>query len=842
MRPVMLTGALLLISVLATPRCHAQRWVDLMLDGETPLPQVKAAFDSAWAGRAYERSKGWKQFNRWYWYMDQRTWPSGERPSQAVFAQAMAEVAHMRHQAPDGARSEANWSPLGPLAWNTTSYNPGNGRVNAVAMDPTDPDVLYVGTPSAGLWKSIDGGGTWQSLFTDLPSMGVSSIVVDPDDPSVVYMATGDGDGADTYSMGVLKSTDGGATWNTTGLSWTLDEARTTRCLRMAPTDPQRMLCAASGGLFFSADGGGTWDQVRTGNFSDVEFQPGNDSIVYASALTFNRSTNGGATFAVPPANGLPSGGNIGRMAIAVSPNQPQWVYVLCSNDVDNGFLGLYRSTDGGLTFTLQSGTPNLFGYETDGSDTGGQAWYDMALAVDPENASIVYAGGVNVWKSTDAGQTWDIKAHWIFPSDIGYTHADIHTLEFLDGHLFCGSDGGLYRSADGAEDWTDLSAGLNITQFYRLGGSELIPYKFMAGAQDNGTNRLVNGNWTHVFGADGMEAAIDPEEPQIVYGTYQMGGLLRSYNNGQDWDYIGENVWEDGPWITPFLIDPDNTMHLLAGYMNIWSTWDRGDSWEQLTNWNQDQGVRCLAMAPSNSNVIYAARQDIMERSLNGGLSWTNILNGLPQLTPTSFAVDPEDPMHVYVSFSGNVAGEKVYASTNGGLSWANHSMNLPNVAVNSVVYEPGTANGLYAGTDMGVFYTNNTFSDWQPFGQGLPNVVVSELEVNLAAGKLRAATYGRGLWESDLFTTTVGITDTNGSAPPRLVPLDQEGRFALVPGSAMPYTGARVLDALGRTVWHYQWGLAPPPVVDLHANAPGLYLVELTDGRRSWALRVVR
>lgn len=824
------------------PTCQAQHWVKLLEDGTTPLQEVKAAFDSAWAGRPYERSKGWKQFQRWYWFMDQRTWPTGERPDPAVYAAAVTEVANMRHSAMGNARSVANWSPLGPLSWNTTSYNPGNGRVNTVAMDPSNPSVIYAGTPSAGLWRSMDAGTTWQAMFTDMPSMGISGIVVHPTNPSVIYIATGDGDGADTYSAGVLKSTDGGTTWNSTGLDWTIDQTLTTRSLRMATSDPQVLICAASNGVFRTTDGGANWQQVRIGSFRDVEFQPGNDSIVYACGDSYHRSTDGGAHFTIMGNTGLPPASEVGRMAIAVSPNEPLTVYALCSSELDNGFLGLYRSTDGGLNFSLRSNTPNIFGYGEAGDDTGGQAWYDMALAVDPNDASTVYVGGVNVWKSGNGGLTWDIKAHWVFPSTIGYTHADIHALEFLGGQLFCGSDGGLYNSLNGANDWTDLSAGLDITQFYRLGGSELLPYKFMAGAQDNGTNRLFNGNWTHVYGADGMEAAIDPWSPEIVYGSFQNGGILRSYDSGENWATIGDNVSEDGPWLTPYAIDPTNPVHLLAGYHNLWSTWDRGDNWTILTSWNEDEYVRCLAMAPSNSDVTYVARQDVMQRSMDGGFTWIDIGAGLPILTPTSFAVDPQDPLHVYVSFSGSVPGQKLYESTDGGLTWTNHSLNLPNIPMNSVVYEPGTANGLYVGSDMGIFYTNDGLTDWQPFGQGLPNVVVTELEVNLNAGKLRAATFGRGLWESDLYTGTVGIANAASAEAPRLVPLDQEGRFALVPGSAATYTGARVLDALGREIRRYPWNTNTPKVIDLSANAPGIYLVELNDGPKSWTLRVVR
>ena len=774
--------------------------------------------------------------------MDQRCWPSGERPDPVVHAQAMAEVAAMRLHRMDQARSTANWAPLGPLAWNSTSYNPGNGRVNTLMVDPTNPQVIYAGTPSAGLWRSTNGAGTWQAMFTDLPSMGVSGIVVDPTNPAVIYIATGDGDGGDTYGTGVMKSTDAGTTWLPTGLNWNLTQTLTTRCLRMAASNQQTLLCAASNGVFRTTDGGTTWAQVRSGSFRDVEFQPGNDLVVYACDNTFNRSTDGGAHFFLQTNNGLPSGSQVGRMAIAVSPSEPLTVYVLCSKESDGGYLGLYRSTDGGLSFSLRSSTPNLFGYEEDGSDTGGQSWYDMALAVDPSDASSVYLGGINVWKSTDGGFSWTIKSHWVFPSTIGYTHADIHTLDFMGDRLFCGSDGGLHMSVNGAEEWTDLSAGLDITQFYRMGGSEMLPYKFVAGAQDNGTNLLLNGNWTHVYGADGMEAAIDPWSPEVLYGSFQNGGLIRSVDNGASWINIGSNVSEEGAWVTPFLVDVNAPEHLVAGFFNVWETWDRGNTWNMLTNWDESDHVRCLAMAPSNSEVLYVARQDLIQRSVDGGLNWITIDNGLPTLTPTSFAVSPDDPLHVYVSFSGTMDGQKVYASSDGGLSWTNRSANLPNLPANSLVCQPGTANGLYVGTDMGVFYTSDEFLDWQPFGQGLPNVVVSELEVNLSAGKLRAATFGRGLWESDLFTSNVGVKNVSGSTPPRLVPLDQQGRFAWAPDGTRAFNVVGVLDALGRALQHVRMSTGGPGVLDLSANAPGVYLVQVTDGHQTWTLRVVR
>lgn len=478
--------------------------------------------------------------------MDQRTWPSGERLDPAIHLQAVAEAKALRAQR-GGARDAALWEPLGPTTWTSISYNPGNGRVNCIVADSNDANVFYAGTPSSGLWRSMDNGATWVALYTDLPSMGVSGIAIDPTQPGTIYIATGDGDGADTYSAGVLKSTDDGATWDPTGLNWSISQSRTTRGLRMDPTNPQRLYCATSNGIHRALDGGETWTLLMNGSFRDVEFKPGDPSHVYACTDRFFRSVADGGAFVTSATDGLPSPEQVGRMAIAVCPAAPDVVYALCSSEEDNGYMGLWRSTDGGLTFSLRSSSLNVFGYDMNGNSSGGQAWYDMALAVDPTDPHIVYVGGINVWRSTNGGATWQIKSHWVYPSDVGYTHADGHSLDIYNGRIYCGSDGGVHMSEDNGASWIDLSAGLDIMQFYRIGGSELMPELIMAGAQDNGSNRFLSGSWTHVFGADGMEAAIDPFNPSVVYSSSQNGGLRRSYNGVVDWTSLTDDMFEEG-------------------------------------------------------------------------------------------------------------------------------------------------------------------------------------------------------------------------------------------------------------------------------------------------------
>ena len=832
---------ILLVTLLSSFTIQAQQWVDLMFDENANIHEVKEAFDAEWEGRSYERGKGWKQFHRWYWAMEQRTWPTGERPDPAAYLQAMEQVNSLRTQR-GGMRDAAVWESLGPMSWTSFSYNPGNGRVNCVALDPIDPTTIYVGTPSGGLWRSLDNGLTWSPLFTDLPSMGVSGIAIHPTSPGTMFIATGDGDGADTFSAGVLKTTDGGATWETTGLNWNISQSRTTRALRMDHNDPDRMYCAASNGLFTTTDAGESWNQVISGSFRDVEFMPGDTTIVYACTNQFFRSEPDGQPFTQVSA-GLPPSSQVGRMAIAVSPADPLVVYVLCSEPQDNGFRGLYRSTDGGHTFETRSTSPNLFDHSMDGSEVGGQAWYDMALAVDPQNADIVYVGGINVWRSTNGGETWNIRSHWVYPPTVGYTHADIHSLDVLNGKLYCGSDGGIYVSNNGGNSWSDLSQGLDITQFYRMGGSEILPNLVMAGAQDNGSNRLLNGDWTHVYGADGMEAAVDLAVPTILYASFQNGGLMRSDNNGVEFNSITSGIEDEGAWVTPFALDPEYPTRMIAGFRNLWVSEDRGTSWYETTQWSNSQFVRCITMAPSDGNVTYAGRNDLIQRSLDGAFTWENIKPGLPDLAPTSIAVDHEDPLHVWISFSGTSAGQRVFESMNGGDTWVNQSAGLPNIPVNSVVTQPGSPNAVYAGTDMGVFYRDDYQPDWQLYGDGLPNVVVNELEVNMASGKLRAATYGRGIWEAELFFSPfASVAEVVNSHGPRLLPLNEHGHYSIqLSEQHGRLLNVQIIDALGRDIALRGLG-ARSLVVDLSTRSAGPYNVVITTEAGRWVRRVVR
>jgi PKD repeat protein len=811
---------LLLLSsfFLGLQTASAQEWVEKMYEPGAKLQDIQSAFELEWANRNYEKGKGYKQFKRWEWFMEQRVGATGELPPPMGSFNALKQRRAMQN---GGFTKAANWTSLGPATVNPQSYNPGNGRINVIAEDPNNPSIIYVGTPGGGMWKTLNGGSSWFPIFDDMITLGISGIVIDPSNSNVVYAATGDGDGGDTYSIGVVKSMDGGSSWSMTGLNWNTTATRRTHRLIMHPTDNQTLYCAASNGLFKTTDGAASWTKVQDGNIRDVKLQPTDPTTVYAATDVFLRSIDSGLNFDTVT-TGLPAATDVNRMSIGVSANDSSVVYVLCGAQSDAGFFGLYRSEDSGLTFALRSDSPNIFGYSSTGSDSGGQSWYDMALTVEPTNADVVYAGGINVWKSTDGGTSWTIKSHWTYPSTVGYTHADIHFLDIVNNRLYCGSDGGIYRSTNGADSWTDLNAGLEIMQFYRLGSSESDPDIIIAGAQDNGSNLLDGGSWTHVYGADGMEGIIDPTNPNIIFCSSQNGGIRRSWDGGVNFSGVTSSIPEDGAWVTPYMFDPTDPAIVYAGFENVWRSDDLGSTWVNISNLNSTATIRSLAVSASNDQYIYfGTRTSYIRRTTDGGATWNIIDGALPNIPRTYISVDPNDEEILYVSFGGFTAGEKVYMSNDAGDTWTNVSMNLPNAPVNCVVPQSGTNGGLYVATDVGVFYYDNTLSGWQPYSQGLPNVVVNELEINYATSKLRAATYGRGIWESPLYTPS--------TAAPAVA--FNWGRTNICAGDSIQFFDAS-LDAAPAWTWSFPGGspatsnLQNPKVA---YTSPGVYPVSL-------------
>jgi photosystem II stability/assembly factor-like uncharacterized protein len=752
--PIRLNLYLIAIFILSFNVMKSQPWQENLNNNQKKnFFEVQKSFEYYWKGKdVTQKGIGWKQFKRWEWFWEQRVYPNGELPNpMQTYNEKLNST--IKKQKKDNIQTVGVWSFLGPET-STGGYG-GLGRVNCIREHPNYSNVLFAGSSGGGLWMTTNNGVTWTPKTDNIQSMGVTDLVIDPTNSNVIYIATGDGDAGDTYSVGVLKSTDAGTTWNLTGLNWDVSQGRTINRLLMHPNNPDIIYAGCSNGIYKTINGGTTWSQIYTSSVKDMEFKPGTPSTIYASKTTIIRSTDEGTTWS-QLTNGLPTSG-VQRIALAVTPADPNYVYALMSG-ANSGFFGLYQSVSGGDSWTLMSTTPNILGWNTSGSDAGGQGWYDLGFAVSQTSANEIYSGGINVWKSTNGGINWTCMTNWTSTA-----HADQHDLWFAPGtnRLYAGNDGGVYKTTNNGTNWSWIGSGLSITQFYKLGCSVTNPNLVIAGAQDNGTKFKGNTSWSDVIGGDGMEACIDHTNSNIMYGELYYGQILKSTNSGVSFNYMSlptEFSQGYGAWVTPFVMHPTNSSILYVGYKNVHKTTDGGASWTKISSFTSGS-LNVLHVAPSNPDYIYASTgTSSLQRTSNGGTTWTAL--ALPcTKAMTYIAISQNDPLKIWASFSGYTVGQKVYFSTDGGTNWTNISGTLPNVPVNCVVYQKDFFNRIYIGTDIGVYYKDDNTPDWVDFSTNLPNVVISELEIQYSSGKMRAATFGRGLWEAEIPTTVVTL-----------------------------------------------------------------------------------
>jgi PKD repeat protein len=741
---------------------RAQVWVDNMNDPNLSFHEIQESFKSHWKNRIVEKGKGFKAFKRWEHYMKPRVYPSGDitLPSQTYGNYNDWKSQNLNSVIPN--TINGNWTIIGPVG---KPSGGGAGRLNFIRFDPNNSSIMYVGAPDGGLWKSTNGGLSWSTNTDDLTVIGVSDLAIDPSNSQIMYLATGDNDAGDTYSIGVLKSIDGGATWNPSGLVFPVSSARRISKILINPNNTQIIMAFASNGIWRSTDGGANWTQP-TGTFNnikDAEFKPGNPSVIYAASTVFKKSTDGGLTW-IEIITGLT---DIRRLAIAVTSANPEYVYVLAANSTDSGFLGLLRSINSASSFSTRmssTATNNILGWD-DGTDAGGQGWYDLALAASPTNAEEIVTGGVNQWKSINGGTSFSLISHWSGGYGKPYVHADVHDIIYFPGSgttCFSANDGGIFKSIDNGVSWTDISSNLSIAQQYRFSLSSTSSTMVLAGHQDNGTNRTVNGtSWTQVNGGDGMDCFIDRTNNNFQIASIYYGNYYRTTSGSSNFSNIDDPAVE-GDWVSPIHQDPVAQAVVYAGGRPaLYKTSNIAAStvtWTELATPNPAANTIIeFALAPSNNQVIYVLKSGSggISRSVDGGVTFTSCTNPTTAVSPTWVAVSNTNPDVAFVVYSGYTSGDKVFKTNDGGLTWINLSSGLPNIPVNCIVFHNGTLNGdaVYIGTDVGVYYRDNSLSSWVDFTSGLPNCAVRDLEIFYPNNKLRCATYGRGTWESDLY-----------------------------------------------------------------------------------------
>ncbi len=800
------------------------------------------------------------------WFMRQRI-SAGETIPVGARTRALALL-----QATDSAAEDAPgvWTHVGPL-------NIG-GRVTALALDPTDPDHVWLGAADGGVWSSQDNGSSWAPVFDDQPTLSIGALAAHPIDPAVLYVGTGEDNGGG-YAYpgdGVFKTTDGGSSWIALGLA----ETRRIGRIAVDPIDPQRVFVAAGGGvydkdqhrgIYRSTDGGATWSRVLfvadDAGAIDVAIDPVNPDRVYAAIWQRHsfadgwyvsgtnsgvwRSTDGGDTWA-RLTNGLPVEDSVGRIGLAVARSAPEVIYALIGHAV-NAIYGIYRSTDGGDSWTLRSdaGVAELF---------IAPAYYFGNIRVDPEDPDVVWGLEVDLLKSTDGAQSFSVVTKSM--------HVDFHDMIVGPGRRqIVGTDGGFYASTNGGGSWSH-SETLPITQFYDLGIDRLDPARRFGGAQDNGVLRTTSGgdsDWTDRTGADGTQCEVEPTDSDRVYASLQTGLLRRSTDGGRTFTNAksGIDPNERANWVTPLATDPSNARTVYTGFQRVyrsttsalsWTavspdltlnvtddgtgerspdggrTGERGGSVTGERKGSDGQPVRqhtrdlirrtitVVAVSPLDDQILWAGTDNgHVWATDDGGTSWSRVNPPGLDLWVTDIVCDPYDARAAYLSVTGYRAGDPLpylRSTTDLGATWSDLSVGLPQVPVNSVEADPDAKGRLFVGTDVGVWVTDDAGATWSAMNGDLPTVVVLDLHTHAPTRTIYAGTHGRSIYAYDLTQLPPpdrdgdGVVNVDDCAP------DDAGAFA-VPAEVASLVAERGSGASTELSWSDLAGQAGPATV---------------------------
>lgn len=712
-----------------------------------------------------KNSAAYKQMERWKYFHRRRMKANGQLYSHSALVKQIRQY-RQRYGARAANCQNGNWTETGPI--DIPNRDNGIGRVSAIVFDRNYVYRIYLGSPSGGIWKSENMGRDWENISNFPARLGVSAVIQPYWAINTLLIGTGDRDRGHVPGLGVWKSTDGGQTWfpSNSGMG-----EITVNDLIHDFSNQHVIIAAAGNGCFRSTDLGKTWTRTRGPGpvTKDLEYKPGSTDIVYGAGNKFHRSSDGGQTWQKITA-GVPT--NVNRMSVAVTPLEPEWVYLFAANS--NGFEGLYFSDDSGLSFTQMSNSPNINGKQASGGGTFSQSSGDLDMVVHPEDPERIYTAGANIWMSSDRGVTWEIVTHFNGKQGNPKIHVDQHVLTWHPKYpmregLFAGNDGGIYKTLDEGESWSNLTDGLGIGQAYKIGQSATERDLVLAGFQDCGSDGFDGTLWKKKYGDDGTECAVDYTDPDVQYVSRQNGVIFRTLSGG-GFSKIAANgvngITEKGGWVTPFALHPVDPNIMFAGYTNVWRSTNvkvssaNSVSWTAISSFSGTKKIDEIAISLSNPDVMYIAGPGIGKfyRCDNANApspSWTDKSANLPGGTMIKdIEIDPTNPDKVWIA-----QDQRIYESLNGGDSWTDISGSLPQISLNTIICDKTNGNALYIGMDVGVYYKDPGMPDWEDFSVGLPNVEVTELEITYGSENqpqensnlLRAGTWGRGVWQSE-------------------------------------------------------------------------------------------
>ncbi len=759
----------------------------LTTDDATSLRSIPAAEEET-------REEGGGPAKRLDWFTEQRAYPSDRLPKDAR-VRAYDEMQSMAQLL--DAQAQETWINIGPAPMRNSIIGQQQvdvtGRVTALAVDPRDPNVVYLGAAQGGVWKSTNDGVSWTPLTDDQPSLAVGALALDPQNPDTIYVGTGEPHASldSYYGAGVLKSIDGGQTWQQLG-------AREFTGLGISsivvhPSNANMVYAASSAavgavgprvpsqGIFRSTDGGQTWQGLRVCSScygaSDLVMNRSNPSVLYA-AFWFQgvfRSIDGGQTWQ-QLASGLPVQ-HFARIELAIAPSNPAVLYASFDMSIPGQYTGaqVFKSTDGGDSWQHLSRAPNY---------CGGQCWYDNIIAVHPYNPEIVYLGGsanyisLPRWsirevivRSTDGGNSW-----WdLSPNDTAARtlHPDMHAIAFDPQNpqaLWIGNDGGVWKSTDGGLSWINKNSNLATLQFIGVAAHPTDAEVIFGGMQDNNKAKYAGSTvWEAMDAGDGGYAAIDPFDSRYFYGTRYGISFQRNDREGtkpfNEWPIktSGIDLNDRSLFYPPFAVDPSTPGVLYFGTHRLYRTTNRGDRWQaisgDLTRGGSRAGISTIAVSPSSPSVLYVGTSDgQVHVTTDSGKNWENVTKRpLPNRFVSEVIVSPTSSRTAYAVFNGfnthtPLTPGHVFQTTDGGMSWRDISANLPDIPVLCIALDRDAPGTMYVGTDVGVFRSTDAGVSWAPFSNGMANVAVFDLALNADTDILVAATHGRSVYRLHL------------------------------------------------------------------------------------------
>ena len=695
-----------------------------------------------------KKSSGWKSYQRWLFENEPKYFPSGVRNNiKPHFVSEEFKDFLIKNPKSYKLDSNSGWKELGPyyIEEVTGHYAVGLGRIETFYIDPNNEDIIFLGSRSGGFWKTLDGGVNWENTTDFLFASGVNTMAVSPDNPNRVLINVRNSYNGTTH--GIFESLDGGSTWNITSfnpenLNWGgLGTNNRIYKIMYHPTISDLVFIGTSEGLFRSDNNFETFSFIPTGNpweynqnYNYIEFHPTDENIIYTS--TFNNdsqiyvSYDAGQSF-------IQSGtipGNSSNIQLSVSAACENCVFVGSSD-------GVWKSDDLGQSFSLV-GDPEISNYG--------------AFAVSDVDPNIMLFGDIDTHMSSDGGQTWNQVTYWAtgnanYNTTGQYVHADIRGARSFNGVFWVNTDGLLAKSIDNGLTW-EIFEGQSIRENYCLGVSQSNHFRSITGSQDNGTSIKNENNWIEFYGADGMEGIIHPLNDDWMIGSLQFGGKRRTKDGGYSQDGVNPDDF-NGDWVTPLMYDPKNQMSIYTMTDILYKSNDFGSTWNTLGDSYFGGNIQNAAIAENNSNTLAISNYNILKLSYDGGLTFNEVSQQLPNQFITDIAFDPNDDNTIIVTYGtyGN-DNNKVYISNNQGITWENITYNLGNMPIRTVVVDHTENSTIYLGAEIGVFQKAMDEESWQLYNENLPNTTVMELEVIYGSNTLRATSWGRGMWEYPL------------------------------------------------------------------------------------------